>query len=261
MDILTSALNQITSFQDPKPAPGSPECKPSQLENIIITTAQATVYTNPNIINAAYPEPTTPLHPVIQQIQLLVICLHPSMANVQSQARASQATPQQAPAGAPAPAPLTNRLRGIMPDKFVGDRTKTNTFLREFDILWNMNENNEMFQSPYLRINLALLLIRGPNVNNWVQSQIEELRRRLASGGGFTQDQEALWTDFRNTLITAVTALHNLKMKGDDLDTYVAQFHALARKAGHPLDNPGTMDNFARGLKKGLLMTILTRQN
>jgi hypothetical protein len=48
------------------------------------------------------------------------------MANVQP-----QAAPQQAPAGAPAPAPapLTNGLRGIMPDKFDGDRTKTNTFL------------------------------------------------------------------------------------------------------------------------------------
>ena len=56
----------------------------------------------------------------------------------------------------------------------------------------------------------------------------------------------------------AVTALHDLKMKGDDLNTYVAQFRALARKAGHPLDNPGTMDNFSRGLKKGLLMAILT---
>ena len=50
------------------------------------------------------------------------------MANVQ-QAGAPQQAPQQAPAGAPAPAPLTNRLRGIMPDKFDGDRTKTNTFL------------------------------------------------------------------------------------------------------------------------------------
>ena len=50
-------------------------------------------------------------------------------------------------------------------------------------------------------------------------------------------------------------------MEGDDLDTYVAQFHTLARNAGHPLDNPGTMDNFARGLKKGLLMAILTRRN
>jgi hypothetical protein len=190
------------------------------------------------------------------------------MANVQPQARAPQAAPQQAPAGAPAPAPLTNRLRGIMLDKFDSDRTKTNTLLRESNILWNMNKNNEMFQSPYLCINLALLLIRGPNVDDWVKAQIEELHRRLALGGGFTWDQEALWTDFRNTLTTAftnmterqqaVTALHDLKMKGDDLDTYVAWFHALARKAGHPLDNLSTMDNFARGLKKGLLMAILT---
>jgi hypothetical protein len=148
-----------------------------------------------------------------------------------------------------------------MPDKFDGDRTKTNTFLQDFDIPWNMNENNEMFHSSYLHINLALSLIRGPNVDDWVQAQIEELCRRLAPGGGFTWDQEALWTDFRNTFtvaftntterLWAVTALHDLKMKGDDLDTYVAWFCALGRKAGHSLDNPGTMDNFARGLKKG----------
>ena len=204
-DILTSALNQITSFHDPEPAPGSPECEPSQLENIIITTAPAAIYTNLDVIDTAYPEPTTPLHPVIQKIQLPVIHIHPTMANVQPQAAALQAAPQQAPAGAPAPAPLTNGLRGIMPDKFDGNRTKTNTFLQEFNILWNMNENNEMFQSPYLRINLALSLIRGPNVDDWVQAQIEELRRRLAPGGGFTWDQKALWTDFRNTLMTAFT--------------------------------------------------------
>ena len=81
---------------------------------------------NPDIIDTAYPESTNPLHPVIQQIQLPVICIHSLIANVQP-----QAAPQQAPAGAPAPAPalLTNGLRGIMPDKFDGDRTKTNTFL------------------------------------------------------------------------------------------------------------------------------------
>ena len=81
---------------------------------------------NPDVIDTAYPESTTPLHPVVQQIQLPVIHIHSPMANVQP-----QAAPQQAPAGAPAPAPtpLTNGLRGIMPDKFNGDRTKTNTFL------------------------------------------------------------------------------------------------------------------------------------
>jgi len=58
-----------------------------------------------------------------------------------------------------------------------------------------------------------------------------------------------------------ITALHGLKMKGDDLNTYVTQFRVLARKVGHLLDHPGTMDNFARGLKGGLLTAILTQQN
>jgi hypothetical protein len=49
-------------------------------------------------------------------------------------------------------------------------------------------------------------------------------------------------------------------MKGDDLDSYIAQFRGLARKAGYQLDQPGTMDLFARGLKRPLLTAILTKQ-
>ena len=154
----------------------------------------------------------------------------------------------------PAAAQLTNGLRGTVPAIFNGERIKTSTFLCKFDIYWNMNENHEMFQSPYLHVNLALSLIRGENINDWVQHQLDKLRTKLAPGGEYQCDQEILWMEFRNTLTAAftntterqhvITALHGLKMKGDDLDTYIAQFRALARKAGNPLDHPGTMDNF-----------------
>jgi hypothetical protein len=48
-----------------------------------------------------------------------------------------------------------------------------------------MNENNEMFTSPYLRVNLALSMIRGPIVDDWVQQQVDELHRKVAAGGGY----------------------------------------------------------------------------
>jgi hypothetical protein len=190
----------------------------------------------------------------------------------QQAAPAAQAPAAPAPAPAPqaAPAPLTNGLCGTPPVLFNRDRLKSATFLREFDIFWNMNENNEMFTSPYLRVNLALSMIRGPIVDDWVQQQVDELRRKVAARGGYLRTSEALWTEFRTAYTNAftnttekqrsVTALHNLRMKGDDLDSYIAQFRGLARKAGYPLDQAGTTDLFARGLKRPLLTAILTKR-
>jgi hypothetical protein len=153
---------------------------------------------------------------------------------------------------------------------FNGDRLKSATFLREFDIFWNMNENNEMFTSPYLRVNLALSMIRGPIVDDWVQQQVDDLHRNVAAGGGYLRTNEALWTEFRTAYTNAftnttekqrsVTALHLLRMKGDDLDSFIAQFRGLARKAGYELDHAGTTDIFARGLKRPLLTAILTKR-
>jgi hypothetical protein len=191
------------------------------------------------------------------------------MANLPPQQAAAPAAAPAAPAQA-APA-LTNGLRGLLPAPFDGNRKKTAEFLRSFDIFWNMNENHEMFQTPFLRVNFALSLIRGDIVNDWVQQQLDELRAKVAPGGGYQRDQEILWTEFRTALTSgftnttekqqAVTSLRELKMKGDDLDAYVAQFRGLVRKAGYQLDQPGTMDLFARGLKRQVLSSILTKRN
>jgi hypothetical protein len=132
-----------------------------------------------------------------------------------------------------------------------------------------MNKNNEMFTCPYLRVNLALSMIHRPIVDNWVQQQVDELCHKVTTGGGYLRTNEALWTKFRTAYTNAltnttekqqyITALHALKMNRDDLDAYIAQFQGLARKAGYQLDQPGTMDLFARGLKQPLLTAILTK--
>ena len=113
-------------------------------------------------------------------------------------------------------------------------------------------------------------MIRGPIVDDWVQQQVDDLRRKVAAGGGYLRTNEALWTEFRTAYTNAftnttekqrsVTALHLLRMKGDDLDSYIAQFRGLARKAGYELDHAGTTDIFARGLKRPLLTAILTKR-
>jgi hypothetical protein len=57
----------------------------------------------------------------------------------------------------------------------------------------------------------------------------------------------------------AHSALQQLTMKGDNLDSYVATFKHLAKRAGYDLTNLGTVHLFAYGLKKGLRSAIMHR--
>ena len=43
----------------------------------------------------------------------------------------------------------------------------------------------------------------------------------------------------------ALTAIQQLVMKGDDLDTYIATFEHLAQEAGYALDAARTVNMFA----------------
>jgi hypothetical protein len=54
---------------------------------------------------------------------------------------------------------VTNGLRGTMPQIFTGKSTTSVDFLCEFELLCNMNENNELIATPYLKVNLALSMI------------------------------------------------------------------------------------------------------
>ena len=66
-------------------------------------------------------------------------------------------------------------MRGHPPEIFDGQRKNTAKFVKEFG-LWKLcNMRNEGMANPFARVALALSYIKGPNVDNWVAQQIDEV--------------------------------------------------------------------------------------
>src|SRR5712691_4496638 len=179
--------------------------------------------------------------------------------------------PPNPPAMAAAPAaqaPVTGKLAGEKPDIFTGDWSKSDTFLHQFNLYRGMNENHKTMTSPYFRTMCALLRIRGPLVQTWVNTQVEALQEKTTRQlNPIGQDENVLWTDFTMAFEAAFTdttqvqqaynKLMHLKMYKDDLDLYVATFKELANQAGFAEDAGLTIHLFAYGLKPALLDEVL----
>jgi hypothetical protein len=185
--------------------------------------------------------------------------------------QAQQQAPQQAQQPAAAPATLTGRLRGETPDVFNGDRRKSETFIQQFNVHWGLNDNHEIMQVPYLRTMYALSLIKGPLVKDWANDQVVELRNKVSRANNpILRDDNTLWNEFNAAFIAAFSdtarvqnahmSLQHLKMRGDDLDTYISTFRHLAKEANYDLTATATVHIFARGLEPKLRSAILHRE-
>ena len=119
-----------------------------------------------------------------------------------------------------------------------------------------MNPHVEQLAIPYQRSMTFLSYIRGPLVNDWVEEQAQWLIDQVT--GGVPHAEENLWATIEIRFRQAYTdtaekqkAQHNvweLKMKGDDLDGFIAQFTTTTKKAGYDLDGEATLDIFQRAL-------------
>jgi hypothetical protein len=183
------------------------------------------------------------------------------MANVPPQ----QQQQQQQPA---APAPLMGKLHGETPDIFNEDRKKSEVFLQQFNVHWGLNDNHKIIMMPYLRTMCALSLIKGPLVNDWANDQVTELRNKVTRAQNpIGCNREVLWTEFSATFTAMFTdtaraqnahmALMHLRMRGSNLDTYIATFKHLTNQANYQLNDTTTIHHFARGLERGLQTAIL----
>jgi len=164
----------------------------------------------------------------------------------------------------------TTAIRGKEPSLFDGTRQKSDAFLREFEMYHAMNDTHDLFTNPYKRVILALSLIRGPNVNDWVTQQLKELKEKVnRTIHPIAQADEVLWDEFKDAFKNSFTdttseqwayqQLMNLRMKGDDLDTYIAKFANLAVKAKYDINHKATVDLFYKRLKPELLRACLNR--
>jgi hypothetical protein len=119
--------------------------------------------------------------------------------------------------------------------------------------------------------------MKGPKIDDWVRLIIGQVNIRVnglpnenppvAPING--RDDEDLWTWFVGVFRAAytdttksedaLTKLLNLRMKDNDLDTYIATFDHLRNSAGWEQNSQGTVLLFRRGLTPGLAQAVINR--
>jgi hypothetical protein len=50
--------------------------------------------------------------------------------------------------------------------------------MRQFNLLWGLNEMHEIMTVPYFRAMYILSLMNEPNIDNWAHAQVTTLRDR-----------------------------------------------------------------------------------
>jgi hypothetical protein len=161
-------------------------------------------------------------------------------------------------------------LRGKAPELFDRDRTKSKAFISDIQIYFKINRNKYDVKNVYSRVLLALSFIKGQNVVNWVGTQIDQLEENLVNICGGDEDDEDLWQEFEKEFKrafisstakeTAYIKLQALKMKGDQLDEYIADLTTLIGELGWDYDSEMSCHKFREGLPTPLARNIITMQ-
>jgi hypothetical protein len=161
-------------------------------------------------------------------------------------------------------------LLGKAPELFDGDRTKSKAFISDIRIYFKINRNKFNVKNMYSQVLLALSFIKGPNVVNWVGTQFNQLEEDLVNICGGDEDDEDLWIEFEKRFKrayisstakeSAYVKLQSLKMKGDQLDEYIADFSTLIGELGWDYDSGISYHNFWEGLPVPLAHDIIKMQ-
>ena len=176
-----------------------------------------------------------------------------------------------APAATTTPTPSNGGMRGIQPPIFDGTRAHADDFWAQFRQYKMVNCTHDSMTKAYDRVLTALTYIQGPMVNDWVNTQENNLitRTDTTKPNHVREDDKVLWTEFETAFHDAWTdtskkqnaydQLMKLTMAGWDIDTYIATFERLALVAGWALDAEGTIVCFREGLSKGIHSKALDR--
>ena len=111
-----------------------------------------------------------------------------------------------------------------------------------------------------------LTYIKGSRVNEWVVAMNQWLTRQLQ--GGIANTDERLWNEvassFHRQFADSLTKekvqnilQEGIKMKGEDIDSYIAKFEEAVRMAKYRFDVPQTIETFTKGLPTGLYQKVL----
>jgi hypothetical protein len=163
--------------------------------------------------------------------------------------------PPQIPAGGFDDKPL----QGKEPFVFNGDRQKTDAFIHELKLYQSVNATHPIMIDPAHRAAHALTYLIGTEVYEWKRSMEIWIMSNpvphppfLSIYDEFEHDFIKSWTD-TNEPHRAAAELNKLRMKTDNMDTYITMFAELTRKALYKENDPTVLEIFKTGLPLKLL--------
>jgi hypothetical protein len=260
------------SIHTPHDSPDSNE--PSSSNPAPLVTALAEALAPVVSLQGTLPLDSTPAAPVIVPAIIASVTTQPPPITAPAPIIAPTAVP---PMAAPAPAPPTQTthtggLRGVPPNVFTGDRSRSEAFLNEFRRYRLLNKNNDIISNPSYRVLTALSYIKGPLVEDWVNERDKTLEKRTnrTLPNSVPDTDEILWTEFETAFKaawkdgartqSAYDLLMKLTMKDLDVDTYIATFERLASAAEWEPDAKGTIARFRKGLQDNIHRRVLNRE-
>jgi hypothetical protein len=126
-----------------------------------------------------------------------------------------------------------NKMEGIPPKPFTGDRLEMDFFLSNFKRFMTMNCGTTIARDPFKKCAYFLSLIEGPATKGWVMAQNEWLEDAqddptiiptFMNAWHVTQSEfSKAFTNYANRE-KAYDELGQLCMKGSDVDTYITDF-------------------------------------
>ncbi|KAH9161652.1 hypothetical protein EDB89DRAFT_2029722 [Lactarius sanguifluus] len=159
-----------------------------------------------------------------------------------------------------------DRLEGVLPEAFKGDRADTKRFLLAFDRCCFMNHDAGMIKDPMKRVALFLGLLKG-RTETWSNRASECVR----DGDELPPFGFDIWQvierEFRDAFTNFADAdkahqdLLKLRMKEGRLDEYVGEFQDLVTRAGMDINEPSALRLFAQGLQGTLAHTCIYQNN
>src|SRR5882757_8195526 len=160
-----------------------------------------------------------------------------------------------------------NSLQGKVPEVFDGNRANSKAFISDIRIYFLINRNKPDIKNYYSRTLLALSFIKGPNVVNWVNTQINEVNDNLDNDCGGDKNDSYIWKKFAKRFIRAFVSstakesayvkMQSLKMKGDQLDEYIADHSTLIAELDWDGDSEMSCHSFREGLPPPLAKQVI----
>ena len=169
--------------------------------------------------------------------------------------------------------PSNGGMRGVSPMIFDGMRSHADDFWGQFHRFKMVNRSHDAMKVLFDRVLTALIYMRGPLINDWVDQQEKKLATRTDTTkcNHVQESDEVLWSEFETAFLSAWTdtskkqnaydQLMRLTMNGWDVDTYIATFDHLTLATEWDSNSEGTIAKFCEGLSRGIHSKALDRDH